>query len=549
MGGKDAASPRYIFTKLEPICRAIFHPDDDDLLNYLDDDGLSIEPDYYVPVIPLVLVNGSDGIGTGWSSIVPNYCPRDIIANLRSMINGKEGEKLHPKYYGFTGEITPKEPGSDVYNVAGKIERIDDTTLQITELPIRKWTQDYKIFIEGMLTGETKSKNGTKKQEVELKDFSENHTDSTVSFTIMADKEKIDEFEDFKGGLPGKFKLTSTITTANMHLFDTKGRITKFDSADSILSSFYNVRLEFYNKRKAFLVAKITKEKSILANKARYIQEVCEDKLNVKNRPRKDILADLKGRGYDLFPKDEKKHSLNGAEEDEGVSDDDGDISSDADLAKGYDYLMGMKIWSLTKEKVEKLLKELEEKREELANLEATEPSQIWLNDLDSVEKALDERDEQMNEAARREEEARDAAQEKRLKKDAGKKKRAPRKTQKAKKKQVPDEETRDDEALATGLAESLQERLEVTPTANKTSGKRKESPTKADSDSEDDSGPNKRKTKRAPAKKKKAAAANDSDSSSDDGKYKRNAKPVARKKKTVRRGGSDDSSSCEDAN
>ena len=105
MGGKDHASARYIFTKLEKITRAIFHPDDDALLNYLSDDGISIEPEYYMPVIPLVLVNGSDGIGTGWSSKVPMHDPRELVENLRKMINGEEPEMIHPCYYGFMGEI------------------------------------------------------------------------------------------------------------------------------------------------------------------------------------------------------------------------------------------------------------------------------------------------------------------------------------------------------------------------------------------------------------------------------------------------------------
>lgn len=86
MGGKDASSARYVFTRLETVTRAIFHPDDEPLLNYLDEDGQVIEPDYYVPVIPTVLINGSDGIGTGWSSAVPNYSPYDIIENLRTRI-------------------------------------------------------------------------------------------------------------------------------------------------------------------------------------------------------------------------------------------------------------------------------------------------------------------------------------------------------------------------------------------------------------------------------------------------------------------------------
>lgn len=105
MGGKDSASPRYIFTKLEPICRTIFHPDDDELLSYLNDDGLSIEPEFYVPVIPMILVNGADGIGTGWSTTIPNYNPRDITSNLRRMIAGEEPETMAPFYCGYTGEV------------------------------------------------------------------------------------------------------------------------------------------------------------------------------------------------------------------------------------------------------------------------------------------------------------------------------------------------------------------------------------------------------------------------------------------------------------
>lgn len=105
MGGKDAASPRYVFTKLEKITRTIFHPDDDALLNYLSDDGVTIEPDFYMPVIPMVLVNGSDGIGTGWSSSVNNHDPRTITSNIRKLIRGESLEQMRPFYSGFNGEV------------------------------------------------------------------------------------------------------------------------------------------------------------------------------------------------------------------------------------------------------------------------------------------------------------------------------------------------------------------------------------------------------------------------------------------------------------
>lgn len=408
MGGKDAASPRYIFTALEPYTRAVFHEDDDPLLDYLEDDGLSIEPKYYVPVIPLVLVNGADGIGTGWSSNVPNYCPRDIIANLRLRINGEEAPKLHPKYYGFTGPI--KATGTNnSYAVEGKIERVDESTLTITELPLKKWTQDYKMFLEGLLTGDGK------KQDAEIKDFTEDHTDTTVSFTISADPAKIDEFEKAKGGLLGKFKLCTSLSTSNMNLFDRNGRITKFADAEGIMSAFFGIRMEYYHKRKAFLVSKLSLEKMVLANKARFINELCRGDLVASNRKRTDLLTDLKTRGYDLFPKDLKSGTTHEQVEtggDEGAEEDTPkDDTVTTELAKGYEYLLGMKIWSLTFEKAARLGSELEAKTKELCELQATKPSQIWLKDLDALESALDERDKRMELAAEKERQARDAAQ------------------------------------------------------------------------------------------------------------------------------------------
>jgi len=250
MGGKDHASARYIFTRLEKIARAIFHPDDDPLLNYLNDDGLSIEPEYYMPVIPMILVNGSEGIGTGWSCTIQNHNPRQIIGNIRKMINGEEPTTMHPYFCGYSGEIianSGKKMGS--YTVRGKIKRINETSLLITELPICKWTQDYKIFLEGMMAGSEKSP-------AEISDFKENHTDTTVSFTVNAPKEIIDSFEKDKDGLHGKFKLSTTISTKNMTAFDKLGNIRTFASNQDILLAFYRQRKVFYHARKGMLLHK-----------------------------------------------------------------------------------------------------------------------------------------------------------------------------------------------------------------------------------------------------------------------------------------------------
>mmetsp|Transcript_13500 Transcript_13500/g.29330 ORF Transcript_13500/g.29330 Transcript_13500/m.29330 type:complete len:1434 (+) Transcript_13500:96-4397(+) len=387
MGGKDAASSRYIFTRLEKIARAIFHPDDDALLNYLNDDGLSIEPEYYMPVIPMVLVNGSDGIGTGWSCTIQNHSPREVISNIRKMINGDEPEEMHPYFCGYTGEIiaeTGKREGS--YFAKGKIERIDDTTLLITELPIGKWTQDYKAFLEGLMTGTAKSPNA------EISDFRENHTDTTVSFTVTSEKGTIDAFEKAKDGLYGKFKLSTTISTNNMTVFDDQGKIHKYKTSLDILRIFFHHRLDFYGKRKAMLLQKMGKELMILDNKARFVEEVCKGDLVVSNRKRTQLLADLKERGYDLCPKEEKKNPLEEGEAAESVE----ESASDAELSKGYEYLLGMKIWSLTFERAEELRRQREEKAEEVKKLKATSHEAIWLADLDAIDEALVERDADM---------------------------------------------------------------------------------------------------------------------------------------------------------
>ena len=385
MGGSDAASARYIFTKLEPITRTIFHPDDDELLNYLNDDGSTIEPEFYVPVIPLALCNGAEGIGTGWSSKISNYSPRDIIANLRRKITGEELVAMKPFYCGFTGLIEEERKGK--YIVYGKIERSDESTLLITELPIKKWTQNYKEFLESMITGDGKTP-------PEIKDMKENHTETSVSFTVIASKENIDEWEkDAKGGLYAKFKLTGSISTSNMTLFDEEARIMRYETPEDIISAFFTIRIDYYIKRKANLMKNLEAEKMVLSNKARFVEEVCAGSLVVNNRKRKDILEDLKVRGYDLIKKEVVKQIGETVDKDGDDSDVEDEETSTGDLAKGYEYLLGMKIWSLTFEKAEQHRAQLEQKILELELLQSTEPTTLWLRDLNAVDIALDDRD------------------------------------------------------------------------------------------------------------------------------------------------------------
>lgn len=365
-GGKDAASPRYIFTELSPLTRKIFVESDDALLDYLNDDGQSIEPVWYVPIIPLILVNGSEGIGTGWSSYIPNFNPIDLVNNIRRMMNGQELQVMHPWYRGFNGVI---EKQGDKYKISGCIRQIDDTTVEITELPVRFWTQDMKEFLESSIVG-------SDKVQPFIKDYSEYHTDTVVHFVVKLTEKGM--AESLSQGLEEKFKLVKIQNMTNMVAFDASGRIKKYESVEEILSEFYSIRLQFYQKRKEYLVNELEKQYNKISNQLRFVQMVINKEQDFLNRKRKDLLEDLKLKGFMQFPKS-KQISIDNASE--TIAD---EIENDDENVSGYDYLLSMPLWSLTAEKVEKLLKDKLDKENELDSLLKLTAKDLWNKDLDA---------------------------------------------------------------------------------------------------------------------------------------------------------------------
>jgi len=420
MGGKDAASPRYVFTRLENITRCIFHPHDDALLSYLEDDGQAIEPSFYVPVIPMALVNGSDGIGTGWSSAVPNYNPREIISNLRKMIAGEEPESMKPWYRGFNGSITSKSASQ--FTVAGNYECLGESTVIITELPVGKWVNDYKATLESWtIGGVSVAAAGDEAKAVTpfIKDFKENHTDTTVKFTITVDPVQFPEMYHQLGGLQKKFKLDGSVATSNMHMFDGNAVIRKFESELDVLRAFYDVRIEHYVNRKANLLSRMTEEWEKLDNKTRFILAVIDNKLVVSNRKKSELLSDLQKKGFKAFNDKKTKKDVQDAESDDEA---DEDVSPIATLEKGYDYLLSMKLWSLTMERVQALKSQAADKRKELDTLLAKTPEDLWNEDLDALELALDDFDQVFAEAELTESRARSKAVKNRAAGGGGKK-------------------------------------------------------------------------------------------------------------------------------
>ncbi|XP_066940662.1 DNA topoisomerase 2-alpha isoform X2 [Macrobrachium rosenbergii] len=388
-GGKDAASPRYIFTKLSPLTRLIFNPYDDPLLKKNYDDNKPIEPEWYIPIIPMVLVNGADGIGTGWSTRIPNYNPREIVNNLRKMIRGEEPSRMKPWFKNFKGTID--ELDHQRYIVHGEISQLGDNKVEITELPVRVWTQVYKeTVLEALITH-------TEKNPAYITEYREYNTDTTIRFTVTMSPEKYQKALD--EGIHKVFKLQGSLGTTSMVMFDHNGVLRKYDSVEDIMREFFELRLKFYGKRKAYLVGMLEAEANKLSNQARFILEKCDGRLVVENKKKKDMIEELQRKGYDSDPVKSWKKQQETTEEEEGSSDSDseefGSQKEEVSSGPDYDYLLGMAMWNLTKEKKDELLKNKDKKNHELNCLKVKTPEDLWNADLDEFSAQLDAVEEQ----------------------------------------------------------------------------------------------------------------------------------------------------------
>ena len=353
-GGDDSASERYIFTMLNPVTRFIFPETDDFILKYLVEDGHSIEPEYYIPIIPFVLCNGISGIGTGFSSSIPPFNPKDIVQYLIRKLNGEglgDTVEFMPYYKNFKGTVSsiPDEPKK--FQIKGCITAVNTTTYHITELPVGTWTMPYITFLEGLVDGGL-DKNG-KKIPPTLKDFVSHSTDKLVDIrvtfakaTSLVDAEKI-------------LKLSTTVSTTNMHLFDHQCKLHKYDTVQSIIDAFYDVRLNTYEKRKEYLLSHLETQLCKLSNKAKYITLVLDGTLELRRKSIEEIDQMLIQHGFDK-------------------------------LDDSYDYLVKMPMVSVATEYVEKLLKEKGEKEQELNVLRETTVSQMWLKELEVFNSQLD---------------------------------------------------------------------------------------------------------------------------------------------------------------
>lgn len=346
-GGKDAASARYIFTRLAKPTVALFCAEDDPLLAYVDDDGAAVEPVYYAPVLPLVLVNGAEGIGTGYSTAVPCFRPADLARNLVHLMRGEPQDPLVPHYRDFTGTIRRDDKNPRRFIHTGTAAKTGPRTAEITELPIGWWTQDYKKTLTGLVE---------KKRAVR---FEEHHDDFHVRFRVFLTPEQM---VDAEKDLVAYFHLSDALLTSNMVLFAPDGRLKRYERPEDIVAEYYAVRLALYERRREHLIADGERDLRDLDQRVRFIGAIVSGALDVRGRPRADIEAYLDANGF---------------------------VRQDG----AFDFLLDMKLAALTRERADQLTQQHARRAEELARLRASTAQTLWQADLNALLRALQQDD------------------------------------------------------------------------------------------------------------------------------------------------------------
>jgi DNA topoisomerase-2 len=378
-GGKDAASARYIHTHLEGILDTIIRKEDAGILKHIDDDGLVVEPETYYPVVPLLIINGCIGIGTGFSTDIPPHNPEEVVGLLRDRLEGRratlERLAMRPWWLGFKGSV---QLVSDGVWVTRGLYVFDDAkkVVTITELPVGTWTHDYKAFLDELCVAGSVAKPGgsqggkndaskTDDGKPVLRNFEDLYNHIDIKFNLELDP---DYYEDAKANpveFEKRFQLTSTWRTTNMVAFDMDSKIVKYGCVGDILEAFYQPRLIAYEARRAAEIERQRREAEEADAKARFLQAVLDGTIDMRRASDEDIVAAMIA------------HELPALSGDK--------IATNVDA---YDYLLRLRMDRVKAAAVEEHKKAVVVAQEALAALEATTAAAMWLSDLAAFEAA-----------------------------------------------------------------------------------------------------------------------------------------------------------------
>ena len=329
---------RYIGTKLSENFRLIYK--DFDLLDYKEEEGESIEPKYFLPIIPTVLLNGSSGIAVGFASNVLNRDIKSIIDSCVRVIEGKKLSSIKPSLNEFTGEFIQDKENSKRWIIRGRFQKVNTSTVKISELPPSMTYEKYEEILDKLVDNK------------DIVSYDDNCKDN-VDYTIKFNRVTLESLDDT--ALIKLLKLEESSTEIFTTL-DEFGKLKIFETSEEIIEYFTKFRLNYYNIRKQHTLDKLNKELKILSNRGRFIKAILDEKLKINNVSKTEIINGIETLGLEK-------------------------------IDDSFDYLLRMPIYSLTKELFEKMKQDFTAKKEEIKILEDTDPKDMYLLDLSELKK------------------------------------------------------------------------------------------------------------------------------------------------------------------
>jgi DNA gyrase/topoisomerase IV subunit A len=336
-----AGAPRYISAKLHPNFRLLYQ--DFDLLENKIEEGEKIEPAFFLPIVPTVILNGTSGIAVGFATNILNRNPKDVVDACISTLNDKRMKVLAPWIEEFKVTFTRDLENPKTWKIKGKYQIINTTTVKITAIPPNYTYERYEEILNLLM------------EKGVITSYDDNSSE-TIEYILKFRRSVLNDLVS-KGKLDNALRL-NTQETENLTTIDENGELKIFTKAEDIVKHFVEVRLKWYQVRKDFLIDKTEKQLALVTNKARFINDIIKGKLKINNVPKETIVTYLKTNSYD---------TVHGT----------------------YDYLLSMSIHSLTKERYEKLLLEKEGCIIALKTLKATDPKEMYLTDLKKLKASI----------------------------------------------------------------------------------------------------------------------------------------------------------------
>jgi len=336
----EAGAPRYISVKLNQNFKLLYK--DFDLVTPKFEEGEEIEPHYFLPIVPTVLLNGTSGIAVGFATNILNRNPKELIDNCLAKLEGKKPKDPLPWLSDFSGEVINVDKNSFLFK--GKYEVLNTTNVRVTELPPSMTYEKYENLLSAL------------QEKGDIQYYDDNCDGKKIDYNIKFTRVELAN-RIKKGQLEKLLKLHEN-ETENLTCLDEHGKLIQFDSLNDLIDYFIKFRLSYYYKRKDFELDELKKELKLLFNKSKFIDLIIKQKLKINNRPKSDVIDDLVKLSFDK-------------------------------INDSYDYLLTMSIVSLTKEKYEQCLKEIENNKTEYTRIHKSDPKETYIEDLKTLKKSL----------------------------------------------------------------------------------------------------------------------------------------------------------------